>query len=118
MVRPHGNITANWACHASHDGIAYEIITPVGVPQSRVHVPVAHKGAKKVVVKEGTAESRVIFDGKGLVGKAVPGIVGAALAPDGLSVVVTIGSGRYLFSSAPSSSTEMGEAPSPPAQAA
>ena len=46
MVRPHGNITANWACHASHDGIAYyEITTPVGVPQSRVHVPVAaHKG--------------------------------------------------------------------------
>jgi alpha-L-rhamnosidase len=95
MLRPHGTISAAWACNAQHDGISYELVTPVGV-QSHVHVPVVAKGAKAKVEESGI----VIWDGSRFV-SGVVGVLGAVLAGDAQSVEVTIGAGRYKFSSTP-----------------
>jgi hypothetical protein len=100
MVRPHGEIKAAWTCNTTPQsqgqgagGITYSITLPVGVT-SRVHLPL-NAGGKPTQVAESGA---VVFDGSKFVAGAAQGVMAAALATDGLSVVVETQSGSYSFS--------------------
>jgi hypothetical protein len=98
MVRPQGEIKAAWACRSGSlaGGITYSITVPVGV-SSRLHLPVVaglSGGSNRTQVAESGA---VVFDGTSFVPAAAQGVVAAALATDGLSVVIETLSGSYSF---------------------
>ena len=98
LTRMVGVIRASWACDTKDEGatgVRYSVSTPVGVG-AEVHLPLAVRGAKTSVTEGG----KLVFDGSKLV-PGVDGVLAAALAPDGASVVVEVASGSYAFSTVP-----------------
>jgi len=92
LTRPHGVISASWACIDGSMGIQYNVSTPVGV-LANVSIPAMAHGSK-TLVKEGES---TLWDGEQYI-PGVKGVRSAALETDRTSVIVSIGSGRFSFS--------------------
>ena len=93
LLRPHGEISASWACDsdtAVAKGVAYNVSVPIGVAAT-VDLPLSAQGAK-TIVKESDI---IIWDGVKQAGQ-VPGVTSVTLAQDSIRVQ-TVGAGQYRF---------------------
>ena len=93
LLRPHGEISASWACDsdtAVAKGIAYNVSVPIGVAAT-VDLPLSAQGAK-TIVKESDI---IIWDGAKQAGH-VAGVTSVTLAQDSIRVQ-TVGAGQYRF---------------------